>query len=372
MSNSAIQLPSPVGTGIEDLRGGLRTRFINGNFRVWQRNITFSAPTGPVVVNTEFYTSDRWVWGFNGDGGSLTSPTSKIDRGIFVLGQTEVPGNPLLFLEWTTEILGGGGNELSNLVQRIEQVKTLSGQKVTFSFWAKGTSSGDILVNTRQFFGSGGSVPVQSTFIPITLTTSWKRYVVVMDLPSILGKTIGANNNHLAVKFTSILAATVAATLGTVPVNFTGTISIAQVQFEEGEIVDPVFETLALAQQIILVQRYYHQSANIGNIAPFSTALAGAIGFEADATGFGGSARTIMFPTKMRGGSPSISIWSFSSGVPNEASHTGVPSPNITVTPNLTNIPGENGFTIDYGNPPGPIAVPNFNYNFHYVADAEV
>ena len=272
-----------------------RNRLINGQFDIWQRDVTFPGTPGVILIPTGFYTSDRWHWGFNANGGTLVLPSSKVDRVSFVTGQTEVPGNPLFFAEWTTEFTGASGSEFSSFVQRIEGVSTLAGQKATFSFWAKGITSGDILVSLLQNFGSGGSSSLQSNFTLITLTTSWKRYVVTMDVPSIFGKTVGSGS-FLSVRFTNILGSTEAANIGTVPVNFTGTISISNVQFEIGSFASP-FEKKFLGDELALCQRYFSKNQNLA-IAP-STAIGPGRIFEENGLAPGGNV-AIFYPTRMR------------------------------------------------------------------------
>ena len=374
-ANSAIQIPSPVGVRIADLRGGIRTKLINGDFRIWQREINFQPPGGPVGFGT-FYTSDRWNWLFQTDGGSFVNPgvDSFVRRAVFAVGETEtegIAGNPRLYAKWKSQIVGSAGNEISNFQQKIEQVETLAGQKATLSFWAKGAVGGDILVSLLQDFGTGGGPIVQSNFTKITLTTSWRRYVLAWDVPSMLGKIVGANDQFLAVRFTNNLGAAHAASLGVDPVTYFDEISISQVQFEEETVVDPVWEEITNSLKILLVERYYQQSARIGSTAPF-TGAAGAIGFETDTGSASGvSARTVRFHARMRTLAPSISIFSFD-GIPNEAFHIGAPLPNISIAVNLVNGPNENGFTYDYGLAPLLPGSPASNYQFHFVADAEL
>jgi len=374
MTNSAIQLPSST-IFTEDLRGGLRTKLINGDFRIWQREINFQPPGGPVGFGT-FYTSDRWNWLFQTDGGSFANPgvDSYVRRGVFLAGETEtegIAGNPKLYAKWKSEIVGSANSEISNFQQKIEQVDTLAGQKATLSFWAKGAVGGDILVSLLQDFGTGGNPIVQSNFTKITLTTSWRRYVLAWDVPSMLFKTIGGGDQFLAVRFTNNLGTVHSAALGVDPVTYFDEISISQVQFEETSVVDPTWEEITNSLKILLVERYYQQSARIGNTVPF-TGADGAIGFETDSgSGAGVSARTVRFTTRMRALAPTISIFSFD-GIPNEAFHIGTPLPNISIAVNLVNGPTESGFTYDYGLAPLLAGSVNTNYQFHFVADAEL
>ncbi len=342
----------------------VRNRLINGQFDIWQRDVTFPGIPGVIVIPSGLYTSDRWHWGFNADGGTLVLPSSKVDRVSFVAGQTEVPGNPLFFVEWTTDFAGAGGNEFSSFVQRIEEVRTLAGQKATFSFWAKGTTSGDILVSLLQNFGSGGSSTLQSNFTPITLTTSWTRYVVTMDVPSIFGKTFGSGS-FLSVRFTNILGSTVAAGLGTVSVNFTGTISISNVQFEIGSLASP-FEKKFLGTELELAQRYYQKSYQQG-IVPGTGTLAsperrGEQYFHAG-PGSGGT-NNVRLMTTMRE-SPSVVLIG-PHGVLFEAFDV------IGIVTGLTlSAIGENAISVIWGVAPPP-HLDGSSYSYHYTADAEL
>ncbi|MFX9081421.1 hypothetical protein ABTN40_20310, partial [Acinetobacter baumannii] len=53
---------------------------------------------------------------------------------------------------------GAGGSDYESLAQRIEGVRSLAGQTVTVSFWARRIAgSGNIAVDLNQYFGTGGS-----------------------------------------------------------------------------------------------------------------------------------------------------------------------------------------------------------------------
>lgn len=82
--------------------------------------------------------------------------------------------------------------------QNIEDVTTFAGQTVTLSLWARvssGSFGWDIAMAT-QLFGTGGSAGV-STFFDTTgktVGTTWTKLTFTGTLPSVLGKTIGADN----------------------------------------------------------------------------------------------------------------------------------------------------------------------------------
>ena len=358
MSNSAIQLPAGGGGDIEDLRGGLRTKLINGGFRIWQRGTSFPAPAGAIPADSGFYTSDRWKWQFFGDGGTFDLANSDVVLASFTPGQTEVPGNPLLYMKWRGAFIGAvGGDEELDMSQFIEEARTLAGQKATLSFWAKGDSAGTILVSTRQNLGSGGDVSDLPIFVPIVLTTSWKKYVVVFDVQSIAGKTIGANDQYLSLRFTSILGASVAALTGSITVNYNDYIHLAQVQLEEGEVIDPVWEEIPNALKVDLVSRFFQRTYAFGT----ADGTPGALAHESFEAAGGGGELSADFTTLMRG-FPTIQIFNQSTGAIGTAF-----SPGAGNTPVVVTSARERRFTYSYG-----VASDQFHYRFHWTADAEL
>jgi len=83
------------------------------------------------------------------------------------------------------------------LIQRIESARTYGGQTVTFFNWMKRATAGNVAFSIRQHFGTGGSPSADvTTYIgQNTLTTSWAPYRLVAAVPSVAGKTFGANND---------------------------------------------------------------------------------------------------------------------------------------------------------------------------------
>jgi hypothetical protein len=80
--------------------------------------------------------------------------------------------------------------------QRVEDVRTLAGQTVTVSFWARTTSSTSSRFNSmfQQNFGSGGSSFVEYFGNTYAMTTSWQRFSTTLTLGGLAGKTIGSNS----------------------------------------------------------------------------------------------------------------------------------------------------------------------------------
>ena len=203
---------------------------INGGFDVWQRGVAFASPW------PGSYLADRWCVDFNGSGA-----TRAISRQAFVPGQTDVPNNPTYYLRFAQSVAGSGGT-YNVVLQRIENVLKLSGQTVTLSFYARANSARNITTQVDQNFGSGGSSTVYIGEVTHALTTSWQLFTRTVALPSVSGKTIGANS------FCSIYFI--------MPVNTTFTIDIANVQLNYGSVALP-FVPRSFADELRLCQRYY-------------------------------------------------------------------------------------------------------------------
>ena len=169
-----LRASSALGTGI---LFGFRNAVINGGFTEWQRALT-QATSG-------YGSDDRWDNSHSG-----TTKTHSLQN--FAVGQSDVPGEPAYFSRTVVSSVAGAGNYCQKL-QRIEGVRTFAGRRVTFTFYAKADAPKNMFVEMAQDFGSGGSPSPFNQFKAqiVALTTNWKRYDVVADVPSLAGKTIG-------------------------------------------------------------------------------------------------------------------------------------------------------------------------------------
>lgn len=224
-----------------------RNRIINGDFLVWQR--------GTSQTLSGYGSDDRWV---NANNGSSKSHT----RQLFTLGQTAVPGEPIAYSRTVVTSVGGASNFVVKH-QRMEGVRTLAGQTLTLSFWAKADAARPIAIDFAQNFGTGGSPSAAVTAIgaqKFNLTTSWQQFTATISVPSISGKTIGTDNNdffELTFWFdagSSYNART--ASLG----QQSGTFEIARVQVEAGSAATP-FEVRPIGTELMLCQRYYQTAS---------------------------------------------------------------------------------------------------------------
>lgn len=232
---------------------------INGNFDIWQRDTS---------QTTDGYGSaDRWRNQYTG------AAVRTISRITFSMGQSEVPGNPSFHLRTSISVSGGGSGDHVSSRHRVEDVRTLSGETATLTFYAKATAP-NMYLQFAQNFGTGGSPSGSVYFVPrggglITdVGGSWKKYTLVIDVPSVAGKTLGTDNNHfLEIGFQYSAGASYSSGL----VGFqTGTFDIAQVQLEKG-VVATEFERRTEGEELALCQRYFQKSGNLYGHVRFST-----------------------------------------------------------------------------------------------------
>ena len=218
--------------------GGLSNRnlIINGAMQVAQRGTS----NGPNATNGVL-SLDRWY--ANSSGGTKT-----ISQETFASGQTDVPDFPKNYMRLAVTT---GDNNLG-VHQRVEDVTVLGGKTVTLSFWAKGTNpaGGSFVSSWIQNFGSGGSTTVETEAKSgIVLTSTWQKFTITFDVPSVSGKTIGTSSYT----WVELLRqpATDTGTAG-------WTADIAQVQLEVGDTATP-FEHRSYGDELARCQRYIYR-----------------------------------------------------------------------------------------------------------------
>jgi hypothetical protein len=156
-----------------------KNKIINGDFGIWQRGTTFNPGNGA-------FTADRFTAVQQGTGTATTSQQT------FTPGTAPVSGYESAYF---LRMANASGTTYCELSQKIEDVRVFAASTVTFSFWAKATSSITMQLLARQSFGTGGSTQVDTTGSTAVLTSSWARYSITITLPSISGKTIGSGSS---------------------------------------------------------------------------------------------------------------------------------------------------------------------------------
>jgi hypothetical protein len=210
-----------------------KNKIINGDFGIWQRDTTFSPP------GAGSYTADRWRTFYI----TAVPTTYVVSRQTFTPGSEPVSGYNSPYF-WRGVLTTVGAATEVGVQQRIEDVGTFANTTVTISFYAKSDSNRTQTVGFQQNFGSGGSSTVGLTAQTINTTASWQRFSLQFAIPSISGKTIGAN---------SYLQATISQNLTN-----GNTLDIWGWQVEAGPIATPFTTATGTIQgELAACQRYY-------------------------------------------------------------------------------------------------------------------
>jgi hypothetical protein len=205
-------------------KGGRRNYLINGNFDKWDY--------GTSQTTSGYGSANRW---YHNNNGSTQTASQQVcgdtERALF---------NAMYYSRSVVSSVAGTWN-LSSIQQLIENINLLAGKTVTLSFWAKADANRNIAVEFNQWFGTGGSPSSTVQGIGaqlVALTTSWQKKTITVTIPSIVGKTLGADGvqttkTELVFWFDAGSGwNTVAANLG----QQSGTFDIAQVRLEDGSV----------------------------------------------------------------------------------------------------------------------------------------
>jgi hypothetical protein len=225
-----------------------KNRMINSDMSIWQRGTTFTG------IATGIFTADRWITGHDGSG------TVTVSRQAFTPGSAPVAGyESQYFLRH--QVASSSTSTFFQISQQIEDVRTFAGRTVTVSFWAKADAARSMSFYLEQTFGAGGSGLVMPVFQAFNITTSWARYSVTFDMPSISGKTISTGSNFLYCAFRQG---------GTTVGN---QLDLWGVQIEAGSALTPFVPAGGGSPQaeLALCQRYYWRSSNTQSFARHGT-----------------------------------------------------------------------------------------------------
>lgn len=179
------QARANIGAGV---MAGFRNKLINGAFEIWQR--------GTSQNSVGYGSADQWRLAAAGNQGAI----SRI--ALDGVASASIPGEPRYAARLSAATVLTAD---TRLVQHVESVRTLVGQTGTLSGHIRGSTDQTVLVEVFQVFGTGGSpsatVPVGGQ--TITLAPGFTRFDIVMDFPSVAGKTFGSNDDDfLIVRFT--------------------------------------------------------------------------------------------------------------------------------------------------------------------------
>ena len=244
-------------TRLKKSYGSRKNSLLNGNFSFWERGATTDVAD---TTTADFYLADRWKRSSNG------MTTLQVTRKEFTLTQAEVPDFPQYYIE----VKGNdsstlASNDFSALEQRVEDYRTYANKNVSISFWAKGSVSGDCFLGLNRFSDASEEFFKVS---PFTVSTEWKKYIFNTTIPAITFGATNIENSYVALAFHTAVKNgfrandSVTADGVKIDYNYAGTLSLAQVQFEEGSRATP-FEHLSVAEELPLLQRYYWRDVDL-------------------------------------------------------------------------------------------------------------
>jgi hypothetical protein len=235
---------SSTSTGLryQAIQAAGRNVLVNADFRINQRNAGLVSSSGSFVV-------DRFQANFS--GGTCSGEQKLFSPGAGITGLASV--------EHYLEYISSGQSATTDFLRcrgAFEDIYTFAGETVTFSFYAKAaTGTPKIALAFSQNFGSGGSTGVTTKAGEVTLSTSWARYSITFTMPSISGKTIGANAFNTVQLFLSAGSAVDSGIIGIGVQN--NTFQIAAIQLEQGSVATPFTTATGTIQgELAACQRY--------------------------------------------------------------------------------------------------------------------
>jgi hypothetical protein len=176
--------------------------FTNGNFNYWRVPDDYgTSPPGTGTASGvvpsgrahEYNSAARWV--IANDANRVAS------RIAFDNGQTDVPGNPGVFLRWTQTAALSGGINPGYFGQRIGFAPALSQRVMTFVIWVRADQALTVTPVVRQFFGDPASTtPIPSADVrvagaPLNLAANiWTKLVQTFTVPDTSTKLIAGGD----------------------------------------------------------------------------------------------------------------------------------------------------------------------------------
>jgi hypothetical protein len=281
-NNTKLMTPLRAAQSVSRFVPDVENRIINGAFDFWQRG------TSQTVGG--YGSVDRWT-------NTLVGGSSTMSRQSFALGDTLGNNSPTFFLRQTIS-----GQTLTSHVnaiqQRIEGVRSYSGQTITVLGWARRSSgTGNMSVSFDQNFGTGGSPSsgVVGVGQIVSLASSWAPFAITFAIPSITGKVLGTNNNdNLTISFFCSAGSDYNTNSGSLGLQTIG-VDLWGIHIKVGTHTAAAtdrYRQPELGPELARCQRYYQRYV--------AGASSGQITFIRSATGTNQYDASFVFPTPMR------------------------------------------------------------------------
>lgn len=282
---------------------------INGDFRYWQRGTSF------VGMTNGAYTADRFIPVMVGD-------TIDCLRAEHQLGDPTNLFNARYFMRCSVGQVAGNGN-LATLQYRIENgVRLLAGKTVTVSMLVRASSATKMGIEFEMTFGTGGS-PSPSIYgnskLVTGITGGWQRISKTFTLADIPGKTFGTTTEGYLSLILWLDAGSSWDARSAGVGRQAGDFQFSNIQIEVGSVATD-FEQRNDAIELVLCQRYYEKSYNLG-VAP---GTATRVGCHASGllTGYLLHDPVVRFSQRKRT-SPAITLYNTADGAAGQLSENG-------------------------------------------------
>lgn len=197
---------------LTNLGNGFKNRIINGNCDIWQRQkIVGLTPTGSLStgkLNSVSFSGNSTTFGYLADrigvlagskASGIVDPTVSVSKIDVDFSDTTAAGmlsacNPTSALRVTLGLRPTTTFVPTTVGQRIENVRSLAGRTVTFSFWARSNNVGSSNINisymqcykpTAVPFNVGCYQYPSTVVQTIPLNATWSRVNATFTLPEI-------------------------------------------------------------------------------------------------------------------------------------------------------------------------------------------
>lgn len=230
-----------------------RNKIVDGRFDFWYEGTT----------QTSYGYGSDTMWRNENTGSTKTHLLQALNPAAD-LPAIHVP-SAKYFSRTVVSSVAGASNYVAKIT-KIENVRTLADKKATLSFYAKANAAKNIAIELSQRFGTGGTpsddvVGIGSQLV--LLSSSWTRYSIQIDVPSVKEKALGTNaDDCLVLTFWFDAGSTFLGRAAGLE-HQSGTFDIACVQLEEGEQATK-FEELPMSISETLVGRYYETNYPYG------------------------------------------------------------------------------------------------------------
>lgn len=149
----------------------------------------YALTTIPTPSNyTGTYTADDWLFTKSKSGATETVTVTP-----FVAGTQEARAAASNYIAWACTAATTAETYKYHF-QQYQNVTTFAGQIVNVQLLANSTVGTTVSIYIRQYFGSGGSADVETFVLSQLLTSTMGVYSANIQIPTIVGKTVGAGN----------------------------------------------------------------------------------------------------------------------------------------------------------------------------------